>query len=219
MPPGLLWIFLVLGGGEGLRTRISRSAGDLSAADVSKSLYCASEAEKTPKVMRENKKILMTALGDRIESTGVQNIFNNSGDTLLWTNWRQTSTFVARQGKSHRPITAGVVIHFCLLLSWMPKSSIGVFFFGLIGSINIAYKKENIHSFFIDICGFHLLLSYDWGGFGGVSVHTGSVLLTELLNICPKNFIPLIPPGIEDRIMQSRHIICRTANRTVSAVL
>lgn len=49
--------------------------------------------------------------------------------------------------------------------------------------------------------------------------YTGKVLETELRNICPKNFTPVIPPGIAPRIIHSSVIICATANSTVRAVL
>jgi len=53
-------------------------------------------------------------------------------------------------------------------------------------------------------------------------LYTGNVLDdedTELLNICPKNLIPVAPPGTVPIIINSKAIICATANSTVSAVL
>lgn len=48
---------------------------------------------------------------------------------------------------------------------------------------------------------------------------TGSVLLTLLVNILPKNEIPVVPPGIFATTVQSKETTCPTAQRTVSGVL
>lgn len=47
----------------------------------------------------------------------------------------------------------------------------------------------------------------------------GSVLDAEDLKIFPKNLIPEAPPGTEPKVIQTKIIICSTANIIVAIVL